>query len=194
MNAGLQILITLIAAVIITGGIFALSLVLSGERAYGLIENIDGVPFTVANEATLVTEKLAHLDVYLREPALFKRLVITVEFDPQNLRQLDVGVREGEFWLSYPRHTIYDALQHTSGRKSITIPINLTDKLQDSDRSVDVMFFAAAEGATSKEDEGVDDTALWELYNFTAHTEFTFPTTDEMKDYIRSVIKRERPL
>lgn len=172
--------------------LFVASLLPTGERSYGAVENIDGIPFPIEDNAIHITEKLAHVDVYLREPVIFKQLMVTVEFDPQELQQLDLGVREGEFWLSYPKYTLADG--ETRGRQTVTLAIPLSDKLQDTDRSVDVMFFATAAGASSKEDEGVDDTAQWTLYSLRTRTEFVTPSLAETKDYIRSILKRERPL
>lgn len=191
MKSAAYITYILLGAIAVSGAVFLLSLTSSGERAYGAVENIDGIPFPVQDDSILITEKLAHVDVYLREPTIFKRLVISADVDPQDLLQLDVGVREGEFWLSYPKHTLLTSASR--GRRTVTVSIPLTDKLQDSDRSVDVMFFATAAGASAKEDEGVDDTAEWKLYTLTARTEFMIPSVAEVKDYLRSILKRERP-
>ncbi|MEX1112797.1 MAG: hypothetical protein WEC84_05030 [Candidatus Andersenbacteria bacterium] len=192
MNANTRIIYILAGTFAVSVAIFALSLLPVGARSYGVVENIDGIPFPAIDGATHISEKLAHVDVYLKEPVVFKRLVMTVEFDPKDLVQLEVGVREGEFWLSYPRHAL--AVAGSGGRQSVTIPIQLSDKLQDTDRSIDVMFFATAEGASAKEDEGVDDAAQWELYALDFRTEFVVPTASELKDYMRSIVKRERPL
>src|SRR3989344_7113493 len=88
--------------VLALGGLLAVVLFLgpvanSGTRDIGVIENIHGMPFTPTqsppyqvgeDEGVLVTEKLAHADIYLKEPVLAKELTLRITFDPKNLESL----------------------------------------------------------------------------------------------------------
>ena len=116
----------------------------SGQRNIGTIENIHGISFPEQNNSLHITEVLAHADIFLKEPVFAKVLKLTVTFTPQSTQSIDVGVRANPFWLSYEKINIYQANQQDSSKtqltKTITIP--LTDKLQDKDHSIDLMFFA----------------------------------------------------
>lgn len=194
MKSIISAIYTLLVGVGIAAIVFGVSLLPVGLRTMGPLENIDGIPYAAVGEKIVVLEKLAHMDVYLTEPVLFKRLLLTVEFDPQQLSSLDVGVREGPFWLSYPKYSLYTDRDDTSGRISRTVSIPLTDKIQEENRSIDVMFFATSKTSTSSEDEGTEDPTHWELYDIAVSTEYAMPTMVEVKDYVRSVLKQERPL
>lgn len=168
-----------IAAGALTILIFGLSLLPHGQRNVTPLENIHGIPFPSQNNAQVITEELAHADVLLNEPVLAKNLTLTMTFRPGNLERLGVGVRENEFWLSYTPIMLYPNPHLT---QTVTIP--LTDKLQEKDRSLDLMFFAEAKNNSPR----------WELVNLTASTEQAIPTTTQLKDYLRSIIYKERAL
>lgn len=179
MSERLSAVFIILAASLLTVLFFGASLLTSGERTVSPLENIHGLPYPAAR----ITEKLAHADIYLREPVLAHQLNLTITFNPRALNQLSVGIRENEFWLSY-RPTLlfnstHDPLGHTVTR-SISIP--LSDKFAEKDRSLDLMFFA--DGST------ID----WELINLQTNVTRVRPTGPELKDYLRSIIKRERAL
>lgn len=157
-----------------------------GERSVSPLENIYGIPFYRA-KTTLVTEALAHADISLTEPVFAKKLMVTVGFYPDQIRHLSVGVRENSFWLSYPRLDLYNESMVSAPPVPIikTVAIPLTDKLQESDRSIDLMFFAEAIG---------EKQIQWRLDSLSAHIGPTVPTRQELKDYVRAILKRERPL
>lgn len=165
-----------------------------GLRDVGVIENIDGIPYPHIDGAIQVTEKLAHADIYLNEPVAFKNLVLSVTFDPRDLDQLAVGVRENSFWLSYPLMTLYDGGDAATGRQTFQAVIPLTDKLQEPNGSIDLMFFATHPDSSDEVDEGVSDPVHWALYGVQAHVQPTMPTYVQLKDYIRAVVKREKAL
>lgn len=165
-----------------------------GTRAVGPWENIDGIPFPQQNGVVVVTEKLAHADVYLKEPLLAKNLSLEITFVPHALTQLAVGIRENSFWLSYPRIVIYERGTSSDTPITTTVSIPLTDKIKDRDGSVDLMFFATSSNSTASEDEGTADPTLWHLYNLTARTTPAWPTLAQAKDFARSTLTREKPL
>lgn len=184
--------------IVIIGGllIFASVFLPGGPRAVGALENIHGIPFPPADGAVIVTEKLAHADIYLTEPVLAKKLALTITFSPLALDRLEVGIRDNAFWLSYPKYTIYQKDLPTNNyqlqTRSVTIP--LTDKLRDKDGSIDLMFFATYPGSTASEDEGLADATLWQLHTLNAHTSYEWPAAAATKDFIRSLVRREKPI
>ena len=186
----LQICVGLLLAV----GIFLASLVPVGNRSIGVIENIDGIPYPVQDDSVQVTEKLAHADIFLKEPVFAKALRIRVQFDPQDLETLTVGIRENSFWLSYPAVQLYSSQDDSSVPMQKELIIPLTDKLQEADRSVDLMFFATTDTTASAVDEGVSDSVVWDLQSLEVETIYDMPTLAEVKDYVKSVIYKERAL
>lgn len=177
----------------------ALLFLTSGNnRNVATVTNIHGIPFPKQEESYVITEKLAHADIYLNGSSLAKKLVLTIIFTPYNTDLLEVGIRENSFWLSYPKLSLYEAernpepnvVQGKPITQSITIP--LTDKIIDSNGSVDLMFFTSKDWAT--EYEGVDDKTYWELNNIDAHVDFAWPTKAELKNYLKSKLTREKPV
>ena len=152
----------------------------TGPRNLGTVENIYGIPYPpAAGGGILVTEALAHTDIYLRHSPLAKQLILTVEYTPIAVSELRVGVRENSFWLSYPQHEL--PLSQTRGTHTIHIP--LTDKLPDNDGSVDLMFFARPE-----------EKPQWILHSLRANVAHAQPSLAELKNFAKSVITQEKPL
>lgn len=181
-------------AIIVTGALFGISLTVTGNRDISALENIDGIPFPRPDNAVLITEKLAHADIYLQEPVLAKNLRLTITFNPKHTKELAVGVRANSFWLSYPKVNIYNMATDRPGVQSRELLLPISTAIQDTDRSIDIMFFATTAVSTASEDEGVFDAVDWELHNLTAKTELTWPSAVEVKNYLGSIIHRERPL
>lgn len=177
----------IVVAFPITIGIYAASLLPAGTRPVSLIENIHGIPYPerrIENMSVrVITEDLAHADIALQEPVFGKQLVLTITYRPVNLTSLSVGVREDSFWLSYGSRQPVPAARDSVQTETVTIP--LTDKLQERDRSIDVMFFAEAPAGQDPQ---------WQLYAIEARTEYDWPTSRELRNYLRSIIKRERAL
>lgn len=177
----------------------------SGPRTLGPIESIHDTAFPQEDDHMLITEKLAHVDVFLQEPVLGKKLRLEVTFEPGNLTRLEVGVRENSFWLSYAKLMVYNHPDRQGDHPSFVrrgntelltrvIEIPLTDKLADRDGSVDVMFFATNLASDATEYEGIDDKTLWQLHSLTAEVSPTLPTWSELKDFIKSRLQGERPI
>jgi hypothetical protein len=179
----------LLPLLLITPSIFS-----SGQRDIGTIENIHGIPFPKQDNSFYITEVMAHADIFLKEPVFPKLLKLTVTFSPGSTQSIDVGVRENLFWLSYEKINFYQASQNNSLSeitKTITIP--LTDKLQEKDRSIDLMFFANSNNKAYDADKPTTDNTHWILHDIQAKVISTKPTNLQIKDYIKSIIQKERP-
>lgn len=183
--------------------LFAVSLLPDGERDVGHLKNIDGIVYpTLASGATIVTEPLAHVDVYLGQPAFAHELVLTFWYDPYELQTLSVGVRDAAFWLSYRPQVFYEraAGPAPGGRRQATVRLPLDDALQEADRSIDVMFFADTTPQEAPAAERRDEVVLWEIEDFRAQVETVWPDWRDPRDSLRvadfvvSILRRERPL
>lgn len=167
-----------------------------GGRVTSPVTNARGIPFPRTDEGVLITQALAHFNVYLREPVLFKELYLTWRYRAGNATSLSVGVRENGFWLSYSPEVFYARAGNASDNSiwhTATISLPLTDKLQEPDRSVDVMLFANNQREGSLTDE-VADTTQWYIDDIEAAVRFAVPQASELRDYVKAVITRERPL
>lgn len=170
---------------LLTVVLFLLSLVPLKKTALGPIENIHGIPYPAGqNNSVIITEPLAHADVRLGTPVVGKQLELAVTYTPQNISSLSVGVREDSFWLSYgSRQEFYR--DSAPGVRQARVMLPLTDKLQEKDQSIDLMFFAEAP-------EG--QPPLWELQSLEVKTMLDLPSYPELRNYVGSILKRERAL
>ncbi len=188
------------SAILLTGLIFFISLLPLKRPALGPIENIHGIPYPTEGNSIIVTEELAHADIYLREPVLAKKIILEIDFEPGNLTSLSVGIREDSFWLSYGgKQEIYSTPtlispsregEKPEGVSTISVTIPLTDKLQEPDRSLDLMFFAEPLPAPRSPQGEVG----WELHNIQASVVYAQPAYAQFRNYISSILKRERAL
>lgn len=173
-------------ALVILVALFVWPLFLSGERPLGPLENIHGIPYASDAGRIIITEKLAHADIFLREPVLMKNLTLTVHYIPRRASRVSVGVRKNSFWLSYTPTVFYDRSSDTSSPQDIheaIVTIPLTDTLQEVDRSLDLMFFAEP-----------GETPLWDVVDVRADVQPAIPTYAQLRNYIKSIIYRERAL
>ncbi len=171
----------------------------NSDEKLGKLENIHGIPFPVLNESTLVTEKLAHADIYLDGARLARKVIVEINFTPHETKVIEAGVRENSFWLSYPRRTVYENKGAARGKPvARRIEIPLTDKIVDANGSVDLMFFASRDprgvDGWLKKYEGPHDHTYWELHQIKVHTAWMVPSKAELKDYVKSKINREKPV
>ena len=184
MNA-LQKIISILAGS--TGILFIAtfpSLASSGPRQIGVLENIHGIPYPAQGDGIVILEDMAHADVYLEESVFAKQVTFTIAFDPKSVEQIDFGVRENSFWLSYEKQPLYIKGIDPLGPQSKSISISLTRMIQESDRSIDTMFFA-------QEANGMPE---WSIQAFHGTVDSVMPSWAETKSYIKSVLIRERPL
>jgi hypothetical protein len=178
----------LLPLILITPTLFS-----EGERNIGVIENIHGIPFPETNDSTHITEVMAHADIFLKEPVFAKTLKLTVTFTPQSAQTINVGVRNDPFWLSYQKINFYQANQDNPTKQTKTITIPLTDKLQESNRSIDLMFFTTTDNKRYDAEKPTTDNTNWLLHDIKAEVILVKPTTTQIKDYIKSIINQERP-
>lgn len=196
------ITIIIVAFLIAAAAITAVALTSQARPRIGPVANIHGLPFPVGEgSAFVITEKLAHADIYLQKQPLARQLILTITFTPHATILLEVGIRENSFWLSYPKYVLYEKKSDApvaSAPITKTVSIPLTDKIVDRDGSVDLMFFAEpvnqSPAAKATEDAGVLDTTYWQLQELTAQTKFSWPNRNELKDYLKSILTREKPL
>ncbi len=156
----------------------------SGPRETGVLENIHGIPYPAGADGILVSEDMAHADVYLQESVLAKQATFTIAFDPKETDSIDVGVRENAFWLSYEKQPLYRKSVDPSGPQTKVITVPLTRMIQESNKSIDVMFFA-----TSK-----SKPVQWSLQEFYATVDSVVPSAAEIRSFGKSILIRERPL
>ncbi len=172
------------------------SLVRTDVRQTTALESITSVPMPRQANNVVVTEPLAHTNILLHQPVFAKELILNIKFIPKDAENIAVGVRENSFWLSYQPTTFYE--RDTADSQSVQeqiVKIPLTDKLADTDQSLDVVFFtnypvdvnAFTKNPTQSE-------VNWELVGLTAEVKNTLPSWPETKDFIKSVIYRERVL
>ena len=90
--------------------LFSLSLLGTGERKVGPVETIQGIPYARGAAGIHIDEAMAHADIYLGQPVIGKKLILTLEFIPTTISGLSVGVRENSFWLSYEKNQLYRSL------------------------------------------------------------------------------------
>lgn len=204
-------------AVSATAILYIVSLLPVGSRSVTTLTNVHGIPYeqvdpvrdrapevparlveprslSGVDQEIMVTQSLAHVDVQLQEPVFGKQLKLSFSFRPEKSQTLAVSVRENDFWLSYQPIIFYDTRvegSHAPFERTVTIP--LTDKLQDADRSIDVMFIANGQTDSSLQDE-VQDSTLWYIRDIGAEVTYGWPTATAMKDYVKSLLTRERPL
>lgn len=169
-------LTAILSGVVVTALLLLASLLPQGLRDHGPVENIHGIPYPAEDDHIIITEPLAHADIYLNESVLAKKLVLEIDFDPGNTTGLAVGVREDPFWLSYDGRV--------PAARTVVIP--LTDKLQEPNRSIDLMFFAEAPRSPGE--------VGWELHSLSARVEYALPDWPQLRNYARSILYRERAL
>lgn len=191
---------SLVGGMVLIAAMLLIDVLKQGERAVSPLTTIRGVPYPAQANSVVVTEALAHSDIALVEPVLAKELELTITFIPRDIQQLSVGIRRDSFWLSYEPTVFYRGGAPGSQPATATIAIPLTDKLQDTDRSVDLMFFTdtspaeIVSGSSAVLDNPIADTTHWELVSIDVKARPAAPTTAALKDYVRSVMTRERPL
>lgn len=172
-----------VLALAVPCALFASGIAADGERSLGVLESIHGIPYAQRSGSVVITEEMAHADLFLRESVFAKEATLTVSFDPGAMDAIYLGVRENEFWLSYRKYPLYRKGEDTPGFQTKEVSIQLTDVLQDTDRSIDLMFFAQGSQAVE-----------WRIQTFRAKLSSNMPSASEIKGYIKSVITRERAL
>lgn len=176
-----------LGSLLLTSTIFFATLILPQTTTLGPIENIHGIPYANQGTSLQITEELAHVDVFINRPAFAQEAHLTIRFNPYQLQKLTIGIRENSFWLSYPQYTLYEIMipPPISTQQSTSVTIPLTDKIQESDQSLDLMFFATPLPESEP---------YWILENIQLTVNPTTPTWKEIKNFGKAVITRERVL
>jgi len=196
MTARLHQVISLIGLIIIIAvALYLASFWQSSSPDISDLTNIHGIAYPTQNGHTIVTEKLAHADIYLKGSIFAKQAVVTITFTPNQSQFIDLGIRENEFWLSYPWHRIYAHVPDRDPTEPITrtIIIPLTDKLPDHDGSLDFMIATTNQNAEAGEYEGVTDSTNWSLHDINIEVTPTLPTAPQVKNIMRQLITGTRP-
>lgn len=194
----LHIGIPILGGTFITALLFAYFLFKNGPVSVTSLENIDGIAFPVVGQQTVITESFAHADILLPTSRLGKNLQLTLTFSPGTADTLGVAVRENSFWFSYHPVIFYDRLRDKTSRdenivKTVTIP--LTDKIQSTDQSLDLLFFASNAGTNlNPAHVRVNDTVKWYISNLKAQVYATQPSPQEAKQFLKRFISKERPV
>lgn len=170
----------------------------SRAASFSALENVSGVPYPQTESRTQVYEPLAHADAAVAQLPLAKKIVLNVSFVPHRLKKLSAGMRENSFWLSYNRELLYqsDGLKDETSLLTRRLEIPLTDKLVDTNGTLDLMFFA--ENGQLITDETINhpesSKIYWELAGLDGQTEWQLPARAELKDFVKSLVFRERAL
>lgn len=172
----------IVLALVITGALFIRPILYSGPVRIAPLETIHAIPYPAENGTTYITESLAHADVFINSPVFGKQLEVTVTFDPQSAKTLDIGVRNGSFWLGYDKQQIYNQDVDGKGVKTKTTIFPLTASFEDTNQSIDIMLFSDS------------DQAAWSVKDIHARVYPVIPTIKETKDYIKSLWNREREI
>lgn len=187
-----QALLIILVSVLILAVLILVGILKTGSRAIDPLTTIHGIPYPETEQGIIITENLTHADIKLLEPVLAKKLKLTVTFTPHEQKSIQVSIRSKAFWLSYPWVNIKDQSDNSSNSpitKTITVP--LTDKFQEPDRSIDLMFFAPTNGQTEP-GQGVSDTTHFLIHDIQAEVSPARPTLDQLIDYLASLFLRER--
>lgn len=187
---------SVIIGICLTILIFTATILPTGKRSTTTIENIASIAFPVTPQGTAITEALAHTNIQLKEPVFAKKAIVTVTYIPHSTKQLALGIRENSFWYSYMPIPFFEA-QAGAGSdtaiKKAVIEIPLTDKLADTDQTIDMLFIANGPiDPTLLAAQPTQDTTYWQLVDLQVTVAHSIPSTAEFKDFVRSILSRER--
>lgn len=191
-----RIILVIGLASLLTISALALRQVSGVTTHHSPLTNTAGVTYPATRNSTVISEQLAHTDVYLGRSVFGQDLLLTVRFTPLETESLAVGVRENSFWLSYTPQIFYQAgeVQNKDVPTTRTIRLPLTDKIQEPDQSIDVMFFANTAGQATAPDRRGHDTTTWSVHELSTTLESHVPSGSAIRDYVRSFLTRERAL
>lgn len=182
------------AGILLTGLILVAFILQTGQRDLTALETIRSLKYPINEQGlTIITEPLAHTDLQLHEPVIGKKLDLTITFIPGNVKTLSVGARQNSFWLSYEPVQFYQAAETNSNPAiTTTVSLPLSRALPDTDGSIDLLFFA--DYPVSESDLALPSTnkTIWYAQDIQAQVGLYWPTWLDWKDFIKSLMKRER--
>jgi hypothetical protein len=175
-------IICIVLALIFTGAAFVHPIFYTGPVKIAPLETIHAIPYPVQGGVTSVLENLAHADVFINSPVLGKQLDVTITFNPKESTSMQIGVRNGPFWLGYDKQLLY--IQGIDKKETLTKTVSfpLSASFQDTNQSIDLMIFTEGE------------TANWSVDSITAKVYPVWPTSSQFKDYVKSLWHREREI
>lgn len=175
-------LLCIALAIIITGAIYIRPVLYSGPVKIAPLETIHAISYPVQNESTHILEPLAHADVFLNSPVFGKELAVTITFNPGNAKNIDIGVRNGVFWLGYDKQPLYNKDVDKNENQTKTILFPLTASFQDINQSIDLMLFTDS------------DTAEWSVSDIHARVYPVMPSLQQAKIYLKSLWNKDREI
>ena len=174
--------ICILLALVITSAIYIRPILYSGSVTIAPLETIYAIPYPIQDKSTHILESLAHADIFINSPVFGKEIAITITFDPKNSNTIDLGIRNGVFWLGYDKQQLYNKDVDKAGLQTKTLVFPLTASFEDTNQSIDMMLFT-------------DDTmAQWSISDIHARVYPVMPTMSQTKDYIKSLWNREREI
>lgn len=185
---------SLLLGILLALALFLLPISKSGAREVSRIESIQSIPYPMQDASYVITQKIAHTDIYLQEPVFAKKANVEITYSPGNVDRLSAGIRSSSFWLSYQPQVFFDrqSNQNDSEKMIAQLVFPLTDKFQETDRSVDLMFFADYVPANPDFDMGLEDPTTWQIHSLTASVSPAWPTLRSVADYAASLLLLER--
>ncbi len=175
-----RVMLVIMISIFIVCTIFLVSVFSFRDSAIGTLETIDGIPYPKIQDTYIVEEELAHADIFIHSSVFAKKLVVTISFDPKEVKSLDVGIRTGEFWLGYEKQGLYVQGVDAPEAQTKVLEFPLTSAFQDTNTSIDMMFFADSA------------TPSWALTDIRTSISPVLPAFSETKNYIKSIINKER--
>ncbi len=169
-------------ALIITGAIYIRPILYSGPVNIAPLETIHAIPYPIQDNTTHILESLAHADVFINSPVFGKEIAITITFNPEHANTIDLGVRNGVFWLGYDKEQLYNKDVDKAGLQTKTLLFPVTASFQDTNQSIDMMLFTDGEPVQ------------WSVSDIHARVYPVMPTMSQTKDYIKSLWNREREI
>lgn len=178
--------------------LLALAYVLTRQSAsIGVFENIQGIPYPVtASGVQVIVEPIAHADVFVHT-VFAKELEVVLSFIPYDSKRLALGVRQDSFWLSYSPQVFYTAAldsAQTTTLHEATIKVPITDKIVDSSGTIDMMIFSGTDSLELLSKNVEASRVKWELHSIGVKTKYVRPQFTQLRDFVRGIIMRERPL
>ncbi len=111
-----------LSTIVLASGFIVVSIATSSRtedmlsRTSPAIETVTSVPFSKRGGAVLVTEPLAHVRFPAARPLVGKKLTLDISFEPVTADVVEVGVRQGDFWLDYERLPLFNRALETLAR------------------------------------------------------------------------------
>lgn len=175
-------ILCILLALVITSAIYIRPILYAGSVRIAPLETIHAILYPKQNNNIYITEPLAHSDIFINSSVFGKEIAITLTFDPKNSSNIDLGIRNGVFWLGYDKQQLYNKDVDKSGEQTKTLVFPLTASFQDTNQSIDMMLFTDSE------------MVQWSVRDIHARVYPVLPTISQTKDYMKSLWNKEREI